>query len=88
MGTRIRRKVKMKIPYVTFGGNELKNQPVMTDGMEIICPQCGLLHKIKFGRNVKTGEKTNDIACYSCNQTGKTYLAGLGGRLIIGMKKK
>jgi len=78
----------MKIPYVTFGYNELKNQPVITEGMEIICPQCGLLHKIEFGRNIKTGEKTNEVVCYNCNKTGRIYLAGVSGRLIIGIEKK
>ena len=76
----------MKISYVTFGGNELKNQPVITEGMEIICPQCGLLHKIKLGINVETEEK-GDVGFYNCNQTGKIYLAGVGGKLIIGMKR-
>lgn len=75
------------IPYVTFGGGELKNQPKTKEGMEIICPDCGQLHKIKYGTNCKTGEKTNDLCCYSCPQTGKTYLAGVNGKLIIGIEK-
>ena len=77
----------MKIPYTVYGNNELKNQPETEEDMEIICPCCGQLHKIKYGKNADTGEKTSMLSSYFCPETNKSYLAGVNGKLIIGVKK-
>lgn len=75
------------IPYVAFGNEELEKCAKITEeGMEIICPHCGQLHKIEYGKNAKTGEKTNSLSFYKCPTTKKTYLAGVDGRLIMGLK--
>ncbi len=75
------------IPYVAYENEELKNQPEVKKGMEIICPQCGQLHKIKYGKDAKTGEESNVLSFYSCPATNKDYLAGVNGKSIIGIKK-
>jgi len=75
------------LSYTTFGEEELENQPKTEEGMEIICPHCGLLHKIKYGISCSTGKKVDTLSSYSCPQTGKTYLAGVNGKLVIGIKK-
>ena len=67
---------------ISFGNEELKNQPEIKENEEIVCPHCGQLHKIKCGTNVKTGEKTNSLSCYSCPSSRKTYLAGVIGKMI------
>ena len=77
----------MKLSYNCFGNEELKNQPKTEENMEIICPHCGQLHKIRYGRNVDTGEKTSALSSYYCAKTNKNYLASVNNRLIIGIKK-
>jgi len=74
-------------PYVAYGNEELKNQPEAKKGMEIICPHCGQLHKLEYGTDAKTGEESDTLSFYSCPITGKDYLAGVNGKLIIGLKK-
>ena len=76
-----------KISYIAFGNEELKNQPEVKKGMEIICPQCGQLHKINLAKGVDRGEETTSLCSYNCSTTGKMYLAGVNGKLIIGVKK-
>ena len=74
----------MSTPYIGFSGDQLENQPDMVEGMEIICPQCGLLHTVEFGKDTKTRKKTNLIGFYKCGES--TRLAGVGGKLTIGLQ--
>jgi len=59
---------------------ETKNQPGIKEG-------CGLLHKSKYGRSGDTGEKSSLISFNKCPSTNKIYLAGVNGKMIIGMKR-
>ncbi len=74
----------MKIPYIKFMNDQLKNQPSIKENDEIICPHCGQLHKILFGTDVKTKKKTNSLGSYRCGK--KSYLAVVNGKLIMGLK--
>ena len=74
------------IPYIGFGNDQLKNQPEVKEGMEIICKVCGLLHKIEFATDSKTGKKDNILGFYKCPQTKDMYLASVSGKLCMGVK--
>lgn len=72
----------MKIPYTIFGNDQLKTQPYLRDGDGIICPHCRDIHHVQYGTN-EMGKKTDALMSYNCGK--KTYLAGINGKLIIGI---
>ena len=52
-------------------------------GRDILCDKCGEYHEITYGERVLedgTKEPSKMLAFYDCN--GKTYLAGIDGKLI------
>jgi len=66
----------MSIPYVAFGNDELKKLPKLNN--EVLCPRCGIMHKIIFGKKVLddgTEVEYKDLAAYKCK--GKLFLAGV-----------
>lgn len=74
----------MGMPYVSFSGDELKNQPAIKKGDEIICPKCGMLHKIFLSTDVKSGIECDLAGLYKCGED--TKLATIAGKLVIGLK--
>lgn len=74
----------MSVPYIGFGNDQLENQPNMIEGMDIICPHCGSIHQVILATKSETGEKSNMLGGYKCGD--KSYLAGVNGKLVIGLK--
>lgn len=72
----------MKIPYIGFGNEQLEKQPILRDGDGIICPHCGDVHHVQAGINDK-GQKTDSLLSFNCGE--ETCLAGINGKLIIGI---
>lgn len=73
----------MKTPYIGFGNEQLENQPIVKKGDEIICPDCGMLHKIKYGKD-SDGNESDMLGFYNCGE--KTMLASINGKLVAGLK--
>jgi len=67
----------MSRPYIGFSNETLENLPTIKAGDEIICPLCGDLH-------VVADSDPPMLLSYECG--GKTYLAGINGRLTLGVK--
>lgn len=76
----------MAIPYIGFANNELEKQPRIRIGDGIICPHCEEVHYVHGGINVETKEETDSLLFYRCKKTGKSHLAGISGKLIVGLK--
>jgi hypothetical protein len=74
-------KIPYKMPYIAVGNGDLeKNEDV---GDTILCPRCKKHHKIEHGEEVLkdgTRKPSRILALYRCK--GKSYLAGIGGKLI------
>lgn len=73
-----------KEPYVAFGNEELANLPKLGD--EIVCPKCGMFHKIIYGKKKLddgTEVETKTLAGYKCK--GKLYLAGVNGKDVTSL---
>jgi hypothetical protein len=71
----------MKIPYIAIGNGELANNEDVGD--TILCPRCKKHHDIEYGDEVLkdgTRKPSKILAFYRCK--GKSYLAGIGGKLI------
>lgn len=73
----------MKTPYVGFANDQLENQPTIKKGDEVICPGCGMLHKIKYGKD-SDGNESDMLGFYNCGE--KIMLASINGKLVTGLK--
>jgi len=72
---------------LTFGNEELAESPKL--GNEILCPRCGKMHKIIYGKKVlEDGTKVEykGLAAYKCK--GKLILAGVKGRDVTLYQRK
>lgn len=72
-----------KIPYVGFGNDTLRVQPVLNIGDSINCPKCGGQHTVHGGKD-EQGKETNLLLIYNCGE--KSYMAGLAGRSVMKAK--
>ena len=70
----------MTIPYLAVANDELGDE--IPHDARIVCGRCGRAHPLEWAINPKTGKETRMLACYSCG--GKSYLVGVGGRLLSG----
>jgi len=68
-----------EIPFLSVGAHELDNNMDVEDS--ITCPHCGLTHEITYGTD-EAGNVTNMLAFYKCTKTGKSYIAGIDGKLL------
>ena len=75
--------MRKKIPWVAYGNDELRERLSKDD--KILCNKCGKEHNIILGKDKDTGEETDMIMAYKCN--GVSYLCGVDGKLIPGVKK-
>lgn len=71
------------IPYLAIGNNELIGQPNVKEGDWIECPHCGKSHQLQFGRDVKTGEKSQLIGFYECGDN--LYVGAVNGKSLCGI---
>jgi len=72
---------------IDIGNNELENLPKL--GKNIICPHCGKIHKIEYGKRIlDSGEKVEDrtVAFVKCGED--EYLVGIDGFDITSLLKK
>jgi hypothetical protein len=67
----------MSIPYTGFSNTALGTYPEVKAGDLIDCPHCGEKHLLK-------DSEPPLLLFYSCGKY--TYLAGVAGRSILGMK--
>lgn len=65
----------MSVPYVGFGNETLARQPTAEVGQVVDCPRCG-------GEHALTGSTT--LMFIKCGAA--SYLAGVSGRLVLGLK--
>ena len=77
-----------KIPFVSFGNEELSNMNDLSD--DAICPNCGKLHKVRYGTTIKNGKKIINkiIAFVTCDQNNKDYLVGVAGKDVTSHFRK
>ena len=70
---------------LAIGDNELQDAPDIGETIE--CPYCGETHAIRYGDKIlEDGTKIPSklLAYYIC--CGKSYLAGINGKSIMGRK--
>jgi len=73
-------------PYVGFGNDTLEKSLPLEIGQEIRCPHCGERHVVEGGTNMKTGEVSDLVMGYYCPETDSTYLAGVNGKSVMGLR--
>jgi hypothetical protein len=69
----------MKIPYIGYGNDTLRDLPRVKEGDEVFCDKCGARHPLEAATNTETGAKS-DIYFYRCGE--KTFLGAVGGKLV------
>jgi len=67
---------------VAFGNDELEKRPPLAIGDSITCPHCGQQHVIQGGKD-QNGCETDFLLFYTCNNTKKSYLAGVKGKNVM-----
>jgi len=67
------------IPFLAIGTHELDDNEEV--GEVIICPHCNQKHKITYGTD-EDGKETKLLSFYKCKKTGKSYIAGVAGKLL------
>lgn len=70
-------------PYIGFGNDTLDDLPELRSGDMIVCPRCSSVHEVSGGKD-EAGNPTDILLFYKCG--GKTYLAGVAGRCVAGVK--
>lgn len=73
-----------KTPYVGFGNDTLRKQPIMQIGDKLLCSKCGAVHVIRGGIDQETGKETDLLMFYTCGE--KSYLAAVAGRSVLKTK--
>lgn len=68
--------------FLAVGNEELEGQPEIKKGDMFDCPHCPEKHTIKCGTSSKTGKEDDLLLFYTCDRTGKTYLAGIRGKRL------
>lgn len=68
-----------EIPFVSFGNDELSQQPDIGEGDFVACPNCGEPHKVE----VSTSDAGNcmTLEFYKCGE--QLYLAGVDGKSVV-----
>ena len=73
-------------PYIGFGHSTLDDCLPLQIGQTIRCPHCGGRHVVEGSTNMKTGKVSDLLLAYQCPKTGKTYLAGVNGKSVMGIE--
>jgi len=60
---------------------ELQDSPPLHIGEMILCPHCEDAHAVEGGRNIDTGEVSEQILFYKCGE--KVYVAGIEGKNLM-----
>ena len=71
----------MATPYIGFDNGSLEGQPDLSVGDTIQCPNCESTHKVSGGDGIP---QSDILLMYICGDRG--YLAGVHGKLVIGLK--
>jgi hypothetical protein len=75
----------MDIPFAAFGREAYNNAAPLED--EIECPRCGALHDVQYGDRInKDGTRSRSRALAFVRCDGKSYLVGILGKRIDGVK--
>ena len=76
-----------KIPMVAFSNDELDKKPAVTAGQAVVCPTCGGRHVLQRGKEMRqdgTEVETDTLMFFTCEESGKSYLAAVNGKLVTG----
>lgn len=76
------------VPFIAVGNNELVGRPKVRKGDKVKCPDCSQFHPIEYGKNKETGEEMDTIGFIHCKESGKSYMASLGGVLAPHVEEK
>jgi len=70
------KKKQNKIPFISVGNNELKDNKKLKKGNLIDCPHCLKKHKVELGKT-SDGVETDSLMFYKCGKN--LYLCGVDG---------
>ena len=72
-----------KTPYIGFSNNTLETLPEVKKGDTVACKKCGKDHALRPAKD-RDGNDSILLLSYKCGDT--SYVAAIGGRLIMGTK--